>query len=145
MTDPRSQATRIQRDTGGIGTGARSGWVAFAGIVLLLVGAFNVIFGLTAIFEDETLSAVGGQVIVWDLTAWGWIHLVLGLVQILAGLGLFAGREWARWAAIVFAMLNAIGQVAFITVFPLWTLLVITLDIVVIYQLTARWAPDELT
>lgn len=145
MTDPRSQATRIQRDTGGIGTGARSGWAAFAGIVLVLVGAFNVIFGLTAIFEDETLSAVGGQVIVWDLTVWGWIHLVLGLVQILAGLGLFAGREWARWAAIVFAMLNAIGQVAFITVFPLWTLLVITLDIVVIYQLTARWAPDELT
>lgn len=145
MTDPRSQATRIQRDTGGIGTGARSGWTAFAGIVLVLVGAFNVIFGLTAIFEDETLTATGGRVIVWDLTTWGWIHLVLGLVQVLAGLGLFAGREWTRWAAIVFAMLNAIGQVAFITVFPLWTLLVITLDIVVIYQLTARWEPDELT
>jgi hypothetical protein len=145
MTDPRSQATRIQRDTGGIGTGARSGWAAFAGIVLVLVGAFNAIFGLTAIFEDETLTATGGRVIVWDLTTWGWIHLVLGLAQVLAGLGLFAGREWARLAAIVFAMLNAIGQVAFITVFPLWTLLVITLDIVVIYQLTARWEPDELT
>jgi hypothetical protein len=144
MTDPRSQATRIQRDTGGIGTGARSGWAAFAGIVLLLVGAFNVIFGLTAIFEDEALTADGGRVIVWDLTAWGWIHLVLGLVQVLAGLGLFAGREWARWAAIVFAMLNAIGQVAFITVFPLWTILVITLDLIVIYQLTARWERDEL-
>jgi hypothetical protein len=144
MTDPRSQATRIQRDTGGIGAGARSGWAAFAGIVLLMVGAFNVIFGLTAIFEDETLTAVGGRVIVWDLTTWGWIHLVFGLVQVLAGLGLFAAREWARWAAIVFAMLNAIGQVAFITVFPLWTLLVITLDLIVIYQLTARWEPDEL-
>jgi hypothetical protein len=144
MTDPRSQATRIQRDTGGIGAGARSGWAAFAGIVLLMVGAFNVIFGLTAIFEDETLTAVGGRVIVWDLTTWGWIHLVFGLVQVLAGLGLFAAREWARWAAIVFAMLNAIGQVAFITVFPLWTILVITLDLIVIYQLTARWERDEL-
>ena len=144
MTDPRSQATRIQRDTGGIGAGARSGWAAFAGIVLLMVGAFNVIFGLTAIFEDETLTAVGGRVIVWDLTTWGWIHLVFGIVQVLAGLGLFAAREWARWAAIVFAMLNAIGQVAFITVFPLWTILVITLDLIVIYQLTARWERDEL-
>lgn len=144
MTDPRSQATRIQRDTGGIGAGARSGWAAFAGIVLLMVGAFNVIFGLTAIFEDETLTAVGGRVIVWDLTTWGWIHLVFGLVQVLAGLGLFAAREWARWAAIVFAMLNAIGQVAFITVFPLWTILVITLDLIVIYQLTARWEREEL-
>lgn len=144
MTDPRSQATRIQRDTGGIGADARSGWAAFAGIVLLMVGAFNVIFGLTAIFEDETLTAVGGRVIVWDLTTWGWIHLVFGLVQVLAGLGLFAAREWARWAAIVFAMLNAIGQVAFITVFPLWTILVITLDLIVIYQLTARWERDEL-
>ena len=144
MTDPRSQATRIQRDTGGIGAGARSGWAAFAGIVLLMVGAFNVIFGLTAIFEDETLTAVGGRVIVWDITTWGWIHLVFGLVQVLAGLGLFAAREWARWAAIVFAMLNAIGQVAFITVFPLWTILVITLDLIVIYQLTARWERDEL-
>ena len=135
MTDPRSQATRIQRDTGGIGAGARSGWAAFAGIVLLMVGAFNVIFGLTAIFEDETLTAVGGRVIVWDLTTWGWIHLVFGLVQVLAGLGLFAAREWARWAAIVFAI---------ITVFPLWTILVITLDLIVIYQLTARWERDEL-
>jgi hypothetical protein len=144
MTDPRTQATRIQRDPGGIGASARSGWAAFAGIVLLMVGAFNVIFGLTAIFEDETLTATGGRVIVWDLTAWGWIHLIFGLLQVSAGLGLFAGRGWARWAAIVFAAVNAVGQVAFITVFPLWTILVITLDLIVIYQLTARWERDEL-
>ena len=144
MTDPRTQATRIQRDTGGIGAGARTGWAAFAGIVLLMVGAFNAIFGLTAIFEDEALTATGGRLIVWDFTTWGWIHLVFGLLQVFAGLGLFAGREWARWAAIVFAMLNAIGQVAFITVFPLWTILVITLDLIVIYQLTARWEREEL-
>ena len=144
MTDPRTQATRIQRDPGGIGGAARSGWAAFAGIVLLMVGAFNAIFGLTAIFEDETLTEVGGRVIVWDLTAWGWIHLIFGVLQVLAGLGLFAARGWARWAAIVFAMLNAIGQVAFITVFPLWTILVITLDLIVLYQLTARWEREEL-
>ncbi|MGH3023772.1 MAG: DUF7144 family membrane protein [Gaiellaceae bacterium] len=143
MTDPRTQAVRIQRDTGGMGARARSGWAAFAGLVLMLAGSFNVIFGLTAIFEDETLTAVGGRVIVWDLTAWGWIHLVLGLAQLLAAVGLFAGRGWARWAAIAFAMVNAIAQVGFITVYPLWTLLVITLDLIVIYQLSARWEPDE--
>lgn len=144
MTDPRTQATRIQRDPGGIGGAARSGWAAFAGIVLLMVGAFNVIFGLTAIFEDETLTATGGRVIVWDFTAWGWIHLIFGLLQVFAGLGLFAGRNWARWAAIVFAAVNAVGQVAVITAFPLWTILVITLDLIVIYQLTARWEREEL-
>ncbi|HXV58676.1 MAG TPA: hypothetical protein VD704_12485 [Gaiellaceae bacterium] len=143
MDDPRTQATRIQRETGYVSEGVRSGWVLFAGIVLFMVGTFNVIFGLTAIFEDETLSRVGGTVIVWDLTAWGWIHLLLGVLMILTAAGLFGGQEWARWTAVFFATVNAIAQVGFITAYPLWTLLIVTLDIVVIYQLTARWVPPE--
>jgi hypothetical protein len=68
-----------------------------------MAGMFNVIFGLTAIFEDETLSRVGGTVIVWDLTAWGWIHLLLGVLMILTAAGLFGGQDWARWTAVFFA------------------------------------------
>ncbi len=144
MTDPRTQATGIQRDTGGISRSVGSGWVFFAGTILFIVGAFNAIYGLTAIFKDEVLTGTGsGGVIVWDVTGWGWIHLLVGIVMLLAGIGLFTGQNWARWAAIVFCMVNAITQVAFITVFPLWTILIVTLDIVIIYQLTARWEVEE--
>ena len=143
MTDPRTHATNIQRDAGGISARVSSGWAFFAGTILFIVGSFNAIYGLTAIFKDEVLSGTGsGGVIVWDVTGWGWIHLLLGIVMILTALGLFSGQNWARWAAVVFCMVNAITQVAFITVFPLWTILIVTLDIIVIYQLTARWEAD---
>jgi hypothetical protein len=144
MTDPRTQATNIQRDAGGISARVSSGWAFFAGTILFIVGSFNAIYGLTAIFKDEVLSGTGsGGVIVWDVTGWGWIHLLLGIVMILTALGLFSGQNWARWAAVLFCMVNAITQVAFITVFPLWTILIVTLDIIVIYQLTARWEADD--
>ena len=71
MTDPRTQATNIRRDTGGISTRVASGWVFFAGTILFIVGAFNAIYGLTAIFKDEVLTGTGsGGVIVWDVTGW---------------------------------------------------------------------------
>ena len=144
MTDPRTQATNIQRDTGGISTRVSTGWAFFAGTILFIVGSFNAIYGLTAIFKDEVLTGTGsGGVIVWDVTGWGWIHLLVGIIMILAGIGLFTGQNWARWAAIFFCMVNAITQVAFITVFPLWTILIVTLDIIVIYQLTANWDVEE--
>jgi hypothetical protein len=143
MTDPRTRATNIQRDTGGISARVSSGWAFFAATILFIVGSFNAIYGLTAIFKDEVLTGSGtGGVIVWDVTGWGWIHLLLGIVMILTAVGLFSGQNWARWTAVFFCMVNAITQVAFITVFPLWTILIVTLDIIVIYQLTARWEGD---
>ena len=120
----------------------QSGWVTFAGIVLVILGAINFIYGLAAIFQDEVLTATGGgRVIVWDLTAWGWILLIFGILQFLAGAALFGGAGWARWTAIVLAGLNAIANVGFITVVPLWTILIVSLDVIIIYQLTARWSP----
>jgi hypothetical protein len=123
-------------------TGGTTGWAVFAGMVLVIVGSINIIFGLAAIFEDEVLTATGtGRAIVWDLTAWGWILLLFGTFQLLAGFALFGGAGWARWTAIVLAGLNAIANVGFITVYPLWTLLIVALDVIVIYQLSAGWAP----
>jgi hypothetical protein len=143
MTDPRTQATNIRRDTGGISARVSSGWTFFAATILFIVGSFNVLYGLTALFKDEVLTGTGtGSVIVWDVTGWGWIHLLIGIVMILTAVGLFSGQNWARWTAVFFCMLNAITQVALITVFPLWTILIVTLDIVIIYQLTARWEGD---
>jgi hypothetical protein len=143
VTDPRTQATRTQMDTGGIGRTGASGWAFFVGILLFMVGVFNVIWGLTALIDDKSLTVGGQGVIVWDLTTWGWIHLLLGIVLIGTAVGLFAGRGWARWTAIFFVMVNAFGQIAWIPVHPLWTVLIITLDIIIIYQLTARWEGED--
>jgi hypothetical protein len=117
-----------------------TGWAVFAGVVLVIVGAVNVIYGLVAIFQDDVLTTTGGgRAIVWDLTAWGWILFLFGCFQLLAGSALFTGAGWARWTAIVLAGLNAIANVGFITVYPLWTILIVALDVIVIYQLSARW------
>ena len=116
-----------------------TGWAVFAGTVLAIVGAFNIIYGLAAIFRDEVITTTGQHVIVWDVTRYGWILFIFGILQLLAGMALFAGSSWARWVAVVLAGLNAVGNVPFLTVQPIWTGLIIALDIIVIYQLTARW------
>ena len=82
-------------------TSGPTGWAVFAGTVLAIVGAFNVIYGLAAIFRDEVITTTGSAVIVWDVTKWGWILLIFGILQLLAGMALFAGASWARWVAVV--------------------------------------------
>jgi len=116
-----------------------TGWAVFAGTVLAIVGAFNIIYGLAAIFRDEVITTTGQHVIIWDVTRYGWILFIFGILQLLAGMALFAGADWARWTAVVLAGVNAVGNVPFLTVQPIWTGLIIALDIIVIYQLTARW------
>jgi len=123
-------------------TRTAEGWVVFAGIMLFIVGTSNIIFGLTAIFDDEVLTKVGGQLIYWDYTTWGWIHTIGGILMLAAAFGLFAGRTWAVTVAVIFAALNAVAQISWITVYPIWSLIVISLDVIVIYQLTARWNPE---
>jgi hypothetical protein len=142
MTDPRTQATRIQMDTGGISRATPTGWAFFAGILLFIIGVMNILWALTALFNDTALTVGEKGLIVWDFTTWGWIHLILGIILILTGLGLFAGKQWARWTAIFFAMLSAFAQVGWMTTYPLWSVLIITLDIIIIYQLTAHY-PEE--
>ena len=80
-----------------------TGWAVFAGTVLAIVGAFNIIYGLAAIFRDEVVTTTGSHVIVWDVTKWGWILFIFGILQLLAGMALFAGSSWARWVAVVLA------------------------------------------
>jgi hypothetical protein len=117
-----------------------TGWATFAGVVLLINGCFAVMFGLAALLNDEVVTVGGSDgVTIWDFTAWGWITLVLGAFMILTATGLFAAAGWARWTAVVFATLSALAQFGTISAFPLWSLLVIALDITVIYQLVARW------
>lgn len=115
------------------------GWIVFAGTMMLLIGTFHVIQGLVALF-DQGYYLVGqnGLVVSVDYTAWGWLHLLAGVIVIAAGVGLFSGRTWARVLGVVLVSLSAILNFAFIAAFPVWSMTVIALDIFVIYALTAH-------
>lgn len=122
---------------------AWGGWIVFAGIVLLMIGAMDALQGLVAIFEDEFVVETRRGLAIIDATAWGWITLLWGVVIFLAGLGLLGGAGWARWLAIIGVGVNAIQQVAFMANFPqaypLWNILIVTLNVLVLFALTARW------
>ena len=120
-----------------------SGWIVFAGIVIILVGVMDMLQGFVAILEDEYVVATTKGLAIFDVTAWGWTTLIWGGILILAGLGLLGGAGWARWLAIFGVAINAIQQVAFLAnypqAYPLWNILIVTLNFVVLYALTARW------
>jgi hypothetical protein len=115
------------------------GWVYFAAAVLVVGGIFQAIEGLVALFKDD-MYAVGssGLVVSIDYTAWGWLHLALGAALIVVGTALFSGRLWARIVAIILAALSAIGNFLFIPAYPVWCLVIIALDVMVIYALCAH-------
>ena len=122
-----------------------AGWIGFAGIMLLIVGSIDFFQGLVALFEDEYFVVTGSGFLVVDLTAWGWIMMIWGVLLVLAGLGLVGGQGWARWFAIVVVSVNFIAQLGFLgnSQTPLWSLTVIALNIIVLYALTARWSESS--
>ena len=119
--------------------GEPGGWAIFAGVILVVLGFLNFFWGLAAILEETNLIVGGNGVIITDLTAWGWAALIVGIVQVLIGLGLFAKNEAARLGGILFAALAAIGQSGIVTAFPIWSIIVIALSILVIYNLSVHW------
>ena len=122
-----------------------AGWIGFAGMLMLIVGAIDFFQGLIALFEDEYFVVTGSGFLVVDLTAWGWTLLIWGVLLVLAGLGLMAAQGWARWFAIVVVSANFIVQLGFLgnSQYPLWSLTVMALNIIVLYALTARWSESR--
>ena len=119
-----------------------AGWIGFAGILLVIVGAIDFFQGLIALFEDEYFVVTGSGFLVVDLTAWGWIMLIWGVLLVLAGVGLVGGQGWARWFAIVVVSVNFIAQLGFLgnSQTPIWSLTVIALNVIILFALTARWS-----
>jgi hypothetical protein len=124
-----------------------SGWATsgliFAASILTLVGIFQVIAGLVAIINDEFFVVAKHYTFNLDVTAWGWIHLILGIIIFIVGLGLFTGAGWAGVSAIALAMLSAIANFFFIPYYPIWSLVVIGLDVWVIWALTRPGVLNE--
>jgi hypothetical protein len=117
-------------------SGWATGGVIFAGVMMIVIGAFQTIAGLAAIIEDDLFLVGKDYIFELDTTAWGWVHLLLGIVIVLAGFALFAGKVWAGTFAIVLATLSAIANFFYIPHYPAWSILIIALDIWVIWALT---------
>jgi hypothetical protein len=117
-----------------------SGWavggLVFAATVLTMIGIFQAIAGLVAIIDDDFYVVTRNYTFDLDVTAWGWIHLVVGLLLVIVGFALFARTAWAGVAAIMLAALSAVVNFFFIPYYPFWAILVIALDIWVIWSLT---------
>ena len=111
-----------------------SGWVTFAALMLGLAGLFNFIAGIAAI-ANSRVYVDEATFIFSDLNTWGWIVLVLAVVQILAAMALLSGSEFARWFGIAAAGANAIGQLLFVQAYPFWSLALFSMDILIIYGL----------
>jgi hypothetical protein len=143
-------STSYQQGTQGAGQGypspnfgaarsstAWSGWLIFAATMLILVGGFTFIDGLVALFNAGYYGS-HYTLLVGNLQAWGWWSLVVGLILIAAGFGIFSGSLWARIVGIVVAALNALAHLTIIAVFPFWALVVIGIDVIVIYALAVH-------
>jgi hypothetical protein len=120
-------------------SGSATGAVLFAGILMIVIGIFEAIQGLAAIFENEFFVVTENYFLEFDVTAWGWIHLILGVLVIFAGYSLMAGRTFGRILGLILATLAAIANFFFIPYYPFWSLLMIALAVWVIWALTARW------
>ena len=133
---PRSRGGHRAQDQG-------SGLVLFASVLLVVVGCFNVIDGIAAIANSHVFTAHAHYVF-GNLRTWGWITLILGVVQLLAAAGVLAGNQVARWFAVAVVGLNAIEQMFFIPAYPFWSLMIIAVDVVALYGLCAYGSRENL-
>jgi hypothetical protein len=136
MTDDASQHRSTSR--GEDPSGWAVGFTVFAAIMMIMVGVWQTLAGLIAIFENEFYVATRNYLFEADATTWGWIHLVVGLLVAFAGWGLLSGQTWARIVGITLAALSAIANFLFIPYSPLWSMLIIAVDVLVIWALAAH-------
>jgi hypothetical protein len=118
-----------------------AGWIGFAGIVMVILGAIAFFEGLIALLEDNYYVVTRSGFLVFDITTWGWIMLLWGIILACVGLALLGGAGWARWTAILFVSINVFSQLGFLgnTNDQLWVLIALTLNIIVLFALTVRW------
>ncbi|OGL24863.1 hypothetical protein A2884_00925 [Candidatus Saccharibacteria bacterium RIFCSPHIGHO2_01_FULL_48_12] len=114
------------------------GWIYFASLMMMLVGGFQAITGLVALFKDDFYLVSEKALLVFDFSTWGWIHLLMGVVIFSAGVALMNGAVWARMVGVLLAGISLFANMAFISAYPLWAILMIVVDVIVIYALTVH-------
>ena len=125
--------------------GMREGYgtVIFASVLLLVVGFFNLIDGIVAIARSHVFVA-NAHYVFGDLRSWGWIVLILGVLQLLVAAGVVTGNQVARWTAVALIGLNAIAQMMFLPSYPLWSIMIIAIDVVALWGLCAYGSRENL-
>jgi hypothetical protein len=142
MSTPDTSGAREPAPRQNVQPTAMTGWVgmvAFAGVMMVLLGAFHIIQGLVAVFQDEYfLISSSGLVLDVDYTVWGWTHIIGGAVLVGAGFFVFTGNVVARTIGVIVAMVSAIINIAFLSAYPIWSAIMIAIDVLVIWALTAH-------
>jgi len=114
------------------------GWVYFAGIMMMLAGVFQAIAGLAALFKNTVYVTAENNLVAFDFTGWGWVHLIIGIVLFFSAFSVLKGGTWGRMLGSFLAGISAIAHFAFIAAFPLWSLAIIIVDILIIYALVVH-------
>ncbi|TLQ44759.1 DUF7144 family membrane protein [Streptomyces marianii] len=121
------------------GAGPDAGWAAggtlFAGVLMMVTGVISILEGIAGIVEDEVYARIGSYVFSWDLTAWGWVHLVLGILVAITGWGILKTMAWGRYLGVALASLNIIVQFLFLPYQPLWAIFSMAISVFIIWAL----------
>ena len=115
-----------------------TGWITFAAIMMIIAGSLNALYGLIAVVNDEWVVWTNRASLYLDISQWGWIHLVVGLVVLLSGIALFSGNILARTVGVIAVAISLMSNFLFLPAYPVWAIIVITIDVLVIWALTAH-------
>ena len=119
------------------------GWVAFAGVMILLIGLINTILGIAAIDNSHFFTDEGRYVILTDLSAWGWVILIIGVMQLFAAFSIWSGNPYGRWIGIITASANAVAILFTVNAYPFAAFMIFIIDVLVIYALVAYGGRQE--
>ncbi|MET9886685.1 hypothetical protein ABZZ20_26820 [Streptomyces sp. NPDC006430] len=139
-----THANPTQGGTARNSTGIGSGWLVFAAVMMIAYGFMAIFAGIAAIAKDEVFVATRNYIYNFDLTGWGWIHLILGIVILLAGFALFSGATWARMVGVVLVGLAMVANFLWLPYTPFWSIVLIAIDVVVIWALCKAPGPSEI-
>jgi hypothetical protein len=131
MTQQTYDTTREQ-PTGWVG------WIFFAGTMMVIGGGLNLFYGIVAAFNDDWVLWQNGNAVFVDISNWGWAHIVIGAIVLLAGFGVMTGNVLARTIGVIVAAISLIANFFVIPLYPLWSLTIIVIDVLVIWALTAH-------
>ena len=115
-----------------------TGWVSFASVLLIISGLLHLVQGLVALFNDKVYLVAENGLIAFNFTAWGWIHIVIGILLLTAASSVLVGGYWGRTIGVIVASLSIIASMSFMTSYPIWALMIIAIDLFVIYALIIR-------